>query len=123
MLSFLLDDENFPFPSATDTHQKTSRTLFEAISTGAALHRESMTAAQAVSHLSLNAVERTTGTDVSDAHETLDDQFDTMVAASDDAEDRVLDTFLSTSQLSAEYAEFLDRSAKRICLTDDTSSE
>lgn len=66
-------------------------------------------------HLPLNAVERTTGADTSDARARVDDRFDAAREASDRAEDHFLTVVLSTSQLTAEYARFVDDSFERAC--------
>jgi len=78
-----------------------------------------MAAARAATHLPLNAVERSTGTDVSGARERVDGRFDDVQDASDRAEDRFLSVLLSTSRLTAEYAQFVDDSLERACPGDD----
>ena len=78
-----------------------------------------MTAARTVTHLPLNAVEGTTGADVAGARETVDDRFDAAQDVSDRAEDRFLSVMLSTSQLTAEYAQFVDDSLERVCPAGD----
>lgn len=115
MRGLLPGGKKSPLPSAVETQRRASRTLLSAISTGSTLQRESMTAARAVTHLPLNAVEQTLGADVSGARRQVDDRFDAAQDASDRAEDRFLTVMLSTSQLTAEYAELLDDSLHRVC--------
>lgn len=63
--------------------------------------------------------ERTTGADASDARAQVDDRFEAAREASDRAEDRFLTVVLSTSQLTAEYARFVDDSFERACPVGD----
>lgn len=102
-------------PNAADTHRRVSKSTFTVVSTGSTLQREGMTVARAMSHLQLDAVERTTGVDATDAHRTIDARFEIVQDVTDDAEDRFLTAMLSTSQKTAEYARLVDDSVERVC--------
>jgi hypothetical protein len=115
MRGLLPGSELLPLPDVSEAQRKASRTAFNVISVGSSLQRESLTVARTATHLPLNTVERTTGTDVSDARSTVESRFDAAQEVSDRAEDRFLTTMLSTSQLTAEYAELIDRSVDRAC--------
>lgn len=104
-----------PIPDATETQRRTSRALFNVISVGSTIQRESLTTVRLLTQFHLNAVEQTTGADVTDAREAVDARFDTVQEASDRAEDRFLTAMLSTSQLTAEYAQFVDHTLERVC--------
>lgn len=119
MRSFLPGGARSPLPSVLETQRRASRTLFEVISTGSTLQRESLTAARTASHLPLDAVERTTGADVSGVRARVDDGFDVTRDASDRAEDRFLRAMLSTSQRTADYAAFVDDSLECACPAGD----
>lgn len=108
MLELLPGGDAFPLPSAVAAHRRIGKTVFSVVATGSSLHREGLTAVRATSHLPLNAVERTTGVDVSSPRRCLDDRFDAAQGASNRAEDRVLSMVLSTSQMTAGGAEFFD---------------
>ena len=115
MRGFLPGGERSPLPSVLETQRRASRTLFNVVSTGSTLQREGMTAARTASHLPLNAVEQSTGADVSGVRDRVDGRFDDAQEVSDRAEDRFLTVMLSTSQLTAEYASFVDDSLERVC--------
>lgn len=119
MQEFLPGGERSPLPSAVETQRRASRTVFGFISTGSTLQREGLAAARTATHLPLNAVERTTGADASDARARVDDRFEAARETSDRAEDRFLTVVLSTSQLTAEYARFVDDSFERACPVGD----
>ena len=119
MQGFLPGGERSPLPSVVETQRRASRTVFDVVSTGSALQREGLTAARTATHLPLNAVERTTGADASGARARVDDRFDAAQEVSDRAEDRFLSVMLSTSQLTAEYARFVDDSLERACPLED----
>ena len=123
MRGFLPGGERSPLPSVREAQRRASRTLFNVVSTGSTLHRESLTAVRTVSHLPLNAVEQSTDTDVSVVRERVDDRFDVAQDASDRVEDRFLTVMLSTSQLTAEYASFVDDSIERVCPAGDEVAE
>lgn len=115
MRGFLPGGDRSPLPSVLETQRRVSRSLFNVVSTGSTLQREGMTAVRTVSHLPLNAVEGTSGADVSVVREGVDDRFGAAQEASDRVEDRFLTVMLSTSQLTAEYASFVDDSLERVC--------
>ena len=115
MRGFLPGGARSPLPSVLETQRRASRTLFNVVSTGSTLQREGMTAARTLSHVPLNAVEQTTGTEVTCVRAGVDDRFDVAQEASDRAEDRFLTVMLSTSQLTADYAAFVDDSLERVC--------
>ena len=115
MRGFLPGGPRSPLPSVLETQRRASRTLFNVVSTGSTLQREGMTAARTLSHLPLNAVEQTTGADVSSVRAEVDGRFDDAQEVSDRAEDRFLTVMLSTSQLTAEYASFVDDSLEWVC--------
>lgn len=119
MRGFLPGGARSPLPSVLETQRRASRTLFEVISTRSTIQRESLTAARTASHLPLNAVERTTGADVSGVRARVDDGFDATQDASDRAEDRFLSAMLTTSHRTADYAEFVDDSLERVCPLED----
>jgi hypothetical protein len=123
MQGFLPGGERTPLPSVAEAQRRASRTAFNVVSTGSALQREGLTAVRTATHLSLNAVERTTGTDATGAHARVDDRFDAAQDASDRAEDRFLSVMLSTSQLTAEYARFVDDSFDRVCPVDEETDD
>lgn len=107
--------DSSPIPDATETQRKTSKALFNVVSVGSTIQREGMTTIRLLTQFHLNAVEETTGADVSDAREAVDDRFDTVQEVSDRAEDRFLTAMLSTSHLTADYAEFVDHTLERVC--------
>lgn len=110
-------------PSAVDAQRRASTTVFTVVSTGSTIQRESLSVARTMTHLSLDAVEQTTGADVTDARRTVDARYDAVQDVSDDAEDRFLTVLLSTSRLTAEYAELVDDSVERVCPTRRGESE
>ena len=107
-----------PLPDATEAQRKLSRTAFELISTGSTLQRETASAARAMTHMQLHALERTTGVDSGCVHGVVDGRFDSMQELSDRAEDRFLTTVLSMSQLTATYAETFDDAVARVIPSD-----
>lgn len=115
MRGFLPGGVRSPLPSVLETQRRASRTLFSVFSTGSTLQRESLVAVRTASHLPLHAAERATGADASGVHDRVDDGFDATQDASDRAEDRFLTVMLSTSQQTAQYAEFVDDSLQRVC--------
>jgi hypothetical protein len=114
-----------PLPDAAEAQKKLSRTAFELISTGSTLHREGTSAARALTHMQLSALERTARVDATCAHSVVEERFDSMQELSDRAEDRFLTTVLSVSQLTATYAETFDDAVARVLPSDptDTTSE
>lgn len=96
-------------PSAVETQRRVSRAVFEAVSTGSTVQRESVDVVRSVSLLPLDVVEGATGADV---HRTVDARFEAAQEVSDAAEDHVLSAMLSTSQVTAEYAELVDESVE-----------
>lgn len=123
MRGFLPGGARSPLPSVLETQRRASRTLFSVFSTGSTLQREGLTAVRAASHLPLSAVEGATGADAAGAHDRVDDGFDAAQDASDRAEDRFLTVMLSTSQQTAQYAEFVDDSLQRVCpLADEAAN-
>lgn len=115
MHRFLPGGDRSPLPSVCESQRRASRTLFSVISTGSTLQREGLNAVRVASQLPLNAVEGTICADVSTMRCRVDDGFDTVQDTSDRAEDRFLTVMLSTSQLTAEYAEFVDDSLEQVC--------
>lgn len=107
-----------PLPDAVEAQKKLSRTAFELISTGSTLQRETTSAARAMTHMQLSAIERTTGVDAGCAHSVVESRFDSMQELSDRAEDRFLTTILSVSQLTATYAEAFDDAVARVIPAD-----
>lgn len=101
------------FPTAADTQRKAGRAALKMVSTGSTLHRESMAVARTVAHANVNAAERFVGSDVRCAHDEVDDRFDDVEAVSNRMEDHFLTSMLSTSQLTASYAEAFDDSLER----------
>lgn len=115
--------DSSPIPDAVETQRKTSKALFNVVSIGSTLQRESLTTVRLLTQFHLNAVEQTTGADVSGAREAVDDRFDTVQEVSDRVEDRFLTAMLSTSHLTADYAEFVDQSVERVCpAVDETAT-
>lgn len=102
-------------PSASRTQRRVSRAVFTAVSTGSTINRGGLSLARSASHLPLDAVEYTTGVDASAGHRTIDSRFESARGVSEDVEDSLLTVLLSTSQLTAEYAELVDDSAERLC--------
>lgn len=121
MREFLPGGARSPLPSVLETQRRASRNLFEVISTGSTLQRESLAAVRTASHIPLNAVERTTGADVSAVLAGVDDGFDATQDASDRAENRFLSAMLSTSRRTADYAELVDESLERVCTLEDAA--
>lgn len=103
----------FPVPDATETQRRASRAALQVIATGSTIQRESMSTARTVAHANVNAIEEAVGSDVECAHSGVDERFDGIEAFSNRMEDRFLSTMLSTSQLTATYAETLDDSIER----------
>jgi hypothetical protein len=102
-----------PAPTAAETQRRLSRAALRIVATGSTLHRESMAVARTVAHAEVDAAEGVVGSDLRCAHETVDDRFDVVEAVSDRLEDRFLTSMLSTSQLTATYAEAVDDSVER----------
>lgn len=102
-----------PIPTAAETQRKMSRAAIHVASTGSTLHREGMAVARTVAHANVNAAERMAGSQVQCAHDTVDDRFDGVESVSNRMEDRFLSSMLSTSQLTASYAEAFDDSLER----------
>lgn len=102
-------------PSAVETQRRVSRVAFEAVSTGSTVQRESVDVVRSVALLPLDLVGASTGADVAVAHRTVDARFEAAREVSDAAEDHVLSAMLSTSQLTAEYAELVDESVEEAC--------
>ncbi|MFW5964963.1 MAG: hypothetical protein ACOCQM_08845 [Natronomonas sp.] len=112
-----------PLPDATEAQRKLSRTAFELISTGSTLQRETTSAARAMTHMQLHALERTTGVDAGCAHSAVEERFGSMQELSDRAEDHFLTTVLSVSQLTATYAETFDDAVERVIPSDPREDE
>jgi len=72
-----------------------------------------MATARTMAHAKVDAVERVVGSDVECAHERVDDRFDGVEAAASRAENRFPSTMLSTSRLTASYAETFDDAIER----------
>ncbi|WP_336134083.1 hypothetical protein [Natronomonas amylolytica] len=104
-----------PLPSAVEAQQELSSAAFELVSTGSTMHHETLAAARAMTHLNLSSAEETTGITSHRAHGAIDDGFDAVENASERAEDRFFRALLSTGQLSATYAEFVDESVDSVC--------
>ncbi len=102
-----------PLPSAAETQRRMSRAALHLASTGSTVHREGMALARTMAHANVDAVEGIVVADVGRAHETVDERFDGIEAVSDRLEDRFLGSMLSTSQLTATYAEAFDDSMER----------
>jgi len=102
-----------PLPTAADTQRKLSRAALQLVSTGSTLHREGMAVARTVAHANVNAAEGVVGSDVRCAHTEVDDRFDDVEAVSNRLEDHFLSSMLSTSHLTASYAEAVDDSLER----------
>ncbi|MFQ3319304.1 MAG: hypothetical protein ACI8UR_000962 [Natronomonas sp.] len=104
-----------PLPDATETQRKATERVLSVISAGSSFQRESLTAVRLVTQFPLNTLERTTGTDVAAARQRVDDRFDGAQDASDRLENRFLTSMVSTGQLTAEYAAFVDQAVERVC--------
>jgi hypothetical protein len=122
MQKFLPGGERSPLPSVAETHRRASRTMFDVVSTGSTIQREGLSAARTVSHAPLQAIDETTGVDPDGVQGLVDEGFDAIESRSNSAEDRLLRTMLSTSQRTADYAEFVDDTADAVCLTGDAAS-
>lgn len=115
--------DSSPIPDAVEAQRKTSKALFNVLSAGSTIQREGLTTVRLLTQFHLNAVEQTTGADVSGAREAVDDRFDAAQELSDRAEDRFLTAMLSASHLTADYAEFVDQSLERVCpVVDETAT-
>jgi hypothetical protein len=90
-----------------------SRSALTLTATGSTLHREALAVARTVAHAQIDTAEGVIGSDVGFAREAVDDRFDDVEAVSDRLEDRFLTSMLSTSQLTASYAEAVDDSLER----------
>jgi len=102
-----------PVANAAETQRRMSRAALELVATGSTLHRGGMGVARTVAHANVNAAEGVVGSEVQCAHETVDDRFDGVEAVANRLEDRFLTSMLSTSQLTATYAEAFDDSVDR----------
>lgn len=102
-----------PIPAAVETQRKVSRAALHVVSTGSTIHREGRAIARTMAHANVNVAERVVGSDVQCAHAAVDDRFDGVEAASTRLEGRFLSSMLSTSQLTATYAEAFDDSLQR----------
>ncbi|WP_254839532.1 hypothetical protein [Natronomonas marina] len=119
MQRFLPGGRLFPVPDAVETQRRVSRAALQVISTGSTIRREGMATARTVAHANVDVAERVAGSDVSCAHEGVDERFDGAEAVSNRIEDRFLSTMLSTSQLTAHYAETFDDSIERTLRPED----
>jgi len=113
MERFLPGGRLFPVPDAVETQRRVSRAALQVVSTGSTVNREGMATARTMAHAKVNAVERVVGSDVRCVHERVDERFDGVEAAANRMENRFLGTMLSTSQLTARYAETFDDSIER----------
>lgn len=102
-----------PLPTAAETQRKMSRAALHVVSTGSTLHREGMAAARTVAHANVNATEGVLGSNVQCAHAEVEARFDDAEAVSNRLQDHFLSSMLSTSQLTASYAEAFDDSLER----------
>ena len=114
MRQFFPGGDLSPLPEATTAQKRLSRAAFNLVSTGSTLNRETFRTVQAAAELPLATVDETTGADVDPAHEVVGSQFEAAEAFSNRTEDRVLTAMVSTSQLAAEYAAFVDSSVDEV---------
>ena len=99
----------FSAPDAVETQRRVSRAAVQVLSTGSTVHREGLATARTMAHTNVDVAEQALGPAVACSHDRLNDLED----ASHRLEDHFLTTMLSTSQLTAGYAETFDDSVER----------
>ena len=103
----------FPAPNAVETQRRASRAVVQMLSTGSTVHREGLSTARTVAHANVDVAERGLGPAVACSHDGVDDRLDDLENASHRLENHFLTAMLSTSQLTADYAETFDDSVER----------
>ena len=102
-----------PAPDAVETQRRVSRAVVGMLSTGSTVHREGLSTARTMAHANVDIAEQVLGPAVACSHDGVDDRLDDLEDASHRLEDHFLTAMLSTSQLTAGYAETFDDSIER----------
>ena len=110
----------FPVPDAVETQRRASRAAVQVLSTGSTVHREGLATARTVAHTNVDVAEQVLGPSVACSHDGVDDRLDDLKDASHRFEDHFLTAILSTSQLTAGYAETFDDSVERTLRSERT---
>ena len=103
----------FPVPDAVETQRRVSRAAVQVLSTGSTVHREGLATVRTMAHTNVDVAEQVLGPEVACGHDGVDDRLDDLEDASHRLEDHFLTAMLSTSQLTADYAETFDDSVER----------
>ena len=103
----------FSVPDTVETQRRVSRAAVQILSTGSTVHREGLSTARTMAHANVDIAERVLGPEVACSHDGVDDRLDNLEDASHRLEDHFLTAMLSTSQLTAGYAETFDDSVER----------
>ena len=103
----------FLVPDAVETQRRVSRAAVQVLSTGSTVHREGLATARTMAHTNVDVAEQVLGPVVACSHDGVDDRLDDLEDASHRLEDHFLTAMLSTSQLTADYAETFDDSIER----------
>ena len=103
----------FPVPDAVETQRRASRAAVQILSTGSTVHREGLATARTVAHTNVDVAEQALGPAIACSHDGVDDRLDDLENASHGLENHFLTAILSTSQLTAGYAETFDDSVER----------
>ena len=101
----------FPVPDAVETQRRVSRAAVQILSTGSTVHREGLATARTMAHT--DVAEQVLGPAVACGHDGVDDRLDDLEDTSHRLEEHFLTAMLSTSQLTADYAETFDDSVER----------
>ena len=103
----------FPAPDAVETQRRVSRAVVQVLSTGSTVHREGLSTARTMAHANVDVAEQVLGSEVACSHDGVEYRLDDLEDASYRLEDHFLTAMLSTSQLTADYAETFDDSIER----------
>ena len=103
----------FSVPDTVETQRRVSRAAVQILSTGSTVHREGLATARTMAHTNVDVAEQVLGPEVACGHGGVDDRLDDLEDASHRLENHFLTAMLSTSQLTAGYAETFDDSVER----------
>ena len=103
----------FSVPDTVETQRRVSRAAVQILSTGSTIHREGLAMARTMAHTNVDVAEQVLGPAVACSHDGVDDRLDDFEDASHRLENHFLTAMLSTSQLTAGYAETFDDSVER----------
>ena len=103
----------FPIPDAAETQRRVSRAAVQILSTGSTVHREGLATTRTIAHTNVDVAEQVLGPEAVCSHGGVDDRLDDLEDASRRLENHFLTVMLSTSRLTAGYAETFDDSVER----------